>query len=396
MPKLIDLDISEFIRKPDKPVTKVIDGTINTFIPGQQNSVDNTEPEQYNLFAQTYKEPDFRQDPASHRDESLKDASTLALMERATEETTQSDIKLPFGPLRSLDIRRIKSTVDLIEQLTNDISLNEYNLPIYIYRPDMLDFQYITHGIAAYLGWKDPSSGPPGTTTTSFSPAKHAVDEIEGIQSSIDAALVVLDYTEGFPTLPSGNMFWEKLDFEPQESYAMFLAYLEMGGVRKISGLISYPLEEVKLNFHLYYWGYRVKAYELYRAVHHQKVRIQRALMAEDDHYIIAGKMLQKVSVFLESLVLSEENLTPDKAVHILEKLVKIQRISAGLPANGESKENHAPRTPGSTSTIITQITAQQGTTQQQQDIDYDLLKEDPDAIDLAQKLIVSMQSRGN
>lgn len=45
----------------------------------------------------------------------------------------------------------------------------------------------------------------------------------------LKAAYVPLSYDEGYPTLPDGRPFWNKLDFEPMDAYIAFQAYLEQG-----------------------------------------------------------------------------------------------------------------------------------------------------------------------
>lgn len=66
------------------------------------------------------------------------------------------------------------------------------------------------------------------------------------------------------------------------------------------------------------------------------------------------------------------------------------------MPANGESKENTSPRSETPVNVIMQQITQSGGGSQQRKGDDVDLLMEDPDSVDLAQELIIRMQTNAN
>lgn len=334
------------------------------------------------------KEPEFLQDPCRDREGAI----ALTSESPAISGEVISPRAPLFGPLRSLDPYRLNSHWQLIEQLTGSLPLNEYDLPVFIYRADMLDYVQIANTLlAASTG---TTADPQIATTTSFGPAQHPADSMQDIQASLEAATLPLTYDEGYPVLPSGVPFWSQMEFESVEAYKAFISYLELGGVRQISNLISYEIDEVREYFHTYYWSFRVKAFDLYRVAHHQKVKLQRMLSTEDNHFKMAEKLITKVQTYLEGMILDDENISPEKAINMLEKLVKIQRISAGLPANGESKETDGSRrTVAPVNVIMQQISAGAGTGARKVDSDVDLLLEDPDAVDLAQELIIKMQN---
>lgn len=307
-----------------------------------------------------------------------------------------SHVAQPFamqGPLRGVNPLGIASAWQLIQQLMPNLPMNEYALPVYIYRADMLDFSYILRKLGAVHS----------TTTTSFPPASggapagmevttnSALQEIYGL---LDAATVPLSYDEGYPVLPNGQPFWGRLEFESPEAYSAFTTYLNLGGARQLSSLVAYDIGTLNEYFYQYYWGFRVKAFDLYRVAHHQKLKLERMLSAENKHFEVAGRMLQKIEAYLESTVLDDDTMTPDKAILILEKLVKIQRVSVGLPANGESKETDgSKRQVAPLQVIMQQVSQNSGSTERPQD-DISLLLENPDTVNLAQDLILKMQQK--
>lgn len=331
-----------------------------------------------------YEEPKFRQDPARHREDHNGSATTpTGLVARRT------------GPLKGVDPKKVASVWQLLEQLNPGLPLNEYGLPVYVYRPDMLDYAAVVRALTA-------SEQSTVATTTSFPPAQHAVPgqhtatsaSMAEVQQGLEAAIVPLTYNEGFPVTPGGMPFWMQLEFEPKEAYDAFVSYLELGGARQLSALIAYNLEELREYFHTYYWGFRVKAFDLYKVAHHQKVKLQRMLSTEDSHFKIAEKLLKKVEAYFEGKELDDEDLSADKVVGMLEKLVKIQRVSVGLPANGESKEADGDKRKVTPVQILMQQISQNGSENRSNTAnEVDLLLEDPDAVDMAQELIIKMQN---
>lgn len=287
------------------------------------------------------------------------------------------------GPLKNVQASQINATFQLIEQLTTSIPLNEYKLPLFIYRPDMLDHTFVAKSLAA---------GGQSTTPTSVGPAQRAGDGLEELDAHLNAAVVPLTYNEGYPVTPAGIPFWSKLEFEPQSAYDAFIEYLELGGARQISSLQAFDLDEVREFFHMFYWTFRVKAFDLYKVAHHQQQKLQRMLSTEDNHYIMAQQLVNRVYNYLQTTDLNEETITPDKAVAMLEKLVKVQRISVGLPANGESKENTGNnRQVTPVNVIMQQISQTNEATTDNQTNGIDLLLENPDSVDLAQQLIIRL-----
>jgi len=327
-------------------------------------------------------------------------ASTNPLMMAAAARDKDLEFKIPYGPLRTLNPSHMALKYQLFEQLSNSIPLNEFDLPNYYYRADMLDHNAIREGLREIHGLtqQDPYAGAPPTTAL-FSPHKGRANRLRELQTLLDAATVSLDYSEGFPKTDKGLPYWQQLEAEPRECHSAFIDYLEMGGARQLHLLSAYDLTDLKSWFHIYGWNYRVRAFDLFKIANAQKVRLQRMLSTEDDHYFMAERILKTVDKYVGDNIqdlLGAEDL--GSLVGILEKLVKVQRISIGLPAAGgpvpEQKPQGAP-----TIHVITQQVVEQGRQSiraEAEDGGFNLLQDDPDSLEIAQELIIRTQKTSN
>lgn len=291
------------------------------------------------------------------------------------------------GPLRGLTFTRDIHPWQIMQHLANNLPLNDYKLPSMIYRPDMIDFQQLR---LLFSGLQSTAT----TTTVSFPSDQGGIGNVRqqimmSLSDILSAAEVQLDYSEGYPMLPNGMALWQQFDWEAPETYNMFVSYLELEGVRMVSDLKSYPLDIARANLHMHYWLIRVKAYELYKVAASHKKRMQRLLSVDDNHFAIAEKAMKKLQGYLETATFDDTTLSPDKAVAMFEKLSKIQRVAAGLNANGEKDGTE----PGKVAPV--QVTMQQivqrseGTTKVEEDHPIDILNERPDLLDAAQDLIL-------
>lgn len=313
---------------------------------------------------------------------------------------TEEPVRLPYGPLRNLNPSFLSFKWQLIEQLTKGLPLNEFDLPLFVYRPDMLDHNSLRETLRAVhntssAGLTDATGST--TTTIHIHPIGRASDVTQA-QSMLDSATIPLTYYEGFPVTPSGLPFWEKLTYEPKEAYNAFIDYLEMGGARQLYLLVAYDLGELKDWFHSFYWGYRVRSFDLFKLANAQKIKLQRMLQTEDSHFMMAEKLIKGVMNHLNTdnnLQSKIEELDLDKLVAVLDKLVKVQRISVGLAANGGNDPDMKPRRDPSVSIVMQQIT-NDGSQRKADADDFDLLQDDPESIELAQELIIKTQKAGN
>lgn len=313
--------------------------------------------------------------------------------------------------------------------LARGLPMNEFGLPEFFYSPDMLDTEALIHAL-------DPSRKPTSDSqiTDEVSTPEEQLalpfmmDDISGAlpeasdtnthllraspDSQIDVstcadpyallscAVVMLSYDEGFAALHNGQPWWGQLPCEPADAYVAFETYAELQGIRRFQKVAEIDerltLQQVEEWSSMYYWPLRVRALDLYMQANHQKLRLQRAQGTEESHYQLASRTIKRLVQYLDNVALNDETLLPEDAVKMIEKLVKIERISVGLPANGESKENFTPRAPQSVQVLMQQISQNASDNQNAQEhsgITLDaMLLDDPDAVDSAQRLILRMQ----
>lgn len=349
----------------------------------QQISTSEEVDEEYQKLIYSEADPDTGVGRFREEDDPLAPVrvTRYSLENPAAKVVSVDDLSVAFrkhGPLRGITSDRITDKASLIALLGFSLPLNEMDLPIFFYRPDMVDERLIKETLE---GVEKRVEG-----------AEKALDSVADM---LKAAQVYLNYSEGFPTLPNGMPFWAQFVFEPKAAAHSFELYLELGGARNLINVTAYSMEELLEYSNMFYWNYRAKAFDLYRVANHQKLKLQRMLSTEDDHYNIAQNLIRKVMEYMNSIDLDEENMAPDKAVAMLEKLVKIQRISTGLPASGESKENNASRQVTPVNVIMQQIGTQDRREIKADEPELDLLQ-DPEAFDLAQDLIIRLQKDGD
>jgi hypothetical protein len=324
---------------------------------------------------------------------------------RDREPTLESLINMvPNGPLRAIRTDLVNDKADLLEQLTKALPLNEFDLPIYLYRPDLLDEQFILeHMNLLRTNVHSPSlQAPDPTATTTSSPAEGEVPNLHGetglitkpisysdIQAHLDAAIVTLSYDEGFPTLRNGTPLWQRLDFEPQDAFNAFIEYLDLGAKRSLHALILTPLEQNRQYFHTYFWAFRVRAFDLFQIATAQKQRIARMLNTEDNHYKLAEKLMGTVTSVLDQFTTEEvKEVGFEKLVKLLDPLSKLQRISAGLPANGALSADERIAAP-TTNIIMQQIAEKAPRKQVDEDDTTDMLYGNDEILEAAQDLIL-------
>lgn len=329
-------------------------------------------------------EPDFELRGADNNSEAYIESN-----DRSPTVSAYKPSKIPQfkGVLRHFNPVGIKTPRDFLAAIAKNIPINDYGLPAYIIRADMLDVNWIVDNINIALNISSPT------------PAQ--VEGMQDVEAHLDSASVPLDYSQGYPTLPNEQAMWKQLDYEPAEQYQMFLHYLGQDGIREISRIDKFEPTVVSEAAVLYYWSYRSRAYDMYRVVHHSRQKIQRALSIENKHFEMAEKLMAKLGKYFENMELTDggngdddidPNITPEKAVGMMEKLVKIQRISAGLPAMGESKENQLLRP------NLTPVDGMQQLVRDKVRVDDDtedaleMLGDDPDDIVAAQELVIRMQ----
>jgi hypothetical protein len=279
--------------------------------------------------------------------------------------------QLPAGPLRLLDKTALTSRKDIQEQLTKTLPLNDLNMPIFIYRTDMIDPLTFEPMVAGNM----------------------SAEQIRGITNMLNAATIRLDYSESYPILPSGSPLWERLPFETEQEFAVFKEYLSQDGTRQASAISSVHPDVIKEYFHCNYWLTRANAWDLFRVANHQRKKLQRQTQLEEDHNAIAERLLNKLRPAIEAIEIEEFKGSPEKLIKSISEVTKIQRIANGLPANGTSEVDTQVKRADSLEVIMEQVVDKSGGRRKSIGQDaVDELIDDPDAIDDMQRMIVRFQ----
>lgn len=267
--------------------------------------------------------------------------------------------------LRGIDLTKTIDRRTLIIGLTKNLPVNEFNLPIYLYRPDLIDIT------VAQTSSIDEDYAP--------------------LTEMLRNAEVPLDYSEGFPAIESGTPIWGRLPFEEDIAFNAFLQYLDQPGTRMISLLDSYPPEDIRSWPALNYWQTRALAYDMYKVVHHHRLREHRILKLNDRHYIEAEKAFDKLAKALGDKLNDQEALkemTPNEMIKAMESVVKIQRMAAGLSTTGQPKEENR----STTNVEVAMREVSQTSTPQivhDDNLDMSTLLNDPKLLEKAQEVVI-------
>lgn len=280
------------------------------------------------------------------------------------ESTDHTLVPYTHHALRSAKIDDIHTRADLIKELAKHIPTNEFGLPIYIYRADLLDVSTII------------SSMKRGDATF--------VDEM------LSAAVVHIWYTQGFPTLKDETPLWGKLDYEAKESYDAFLAYAEQVGVRNLQACTAWPPEQLQEWFYLNFWMVRARALDIFKAAHHARLREHRIMSLEGNHFVEGERIFKRLVRAIEGKSDSElKELEIDKLINALEKVTKIQRASVGLGSTPGVKGAEIPK---ATSVEVTLREAANYEAKPLESDEFDAtLLADPEIIRQAQELIIKV-----
>jgi len=272
--------------------------------------------------------------------------------------------------------------LQVFERLANTIPQNDFGLPIFLYRADLV---------------------PPNLEN---------LDEKER-NGHLQAASITISYREGFPTFQYGIPLWGQMDHEPSADFNLFQQYLELGnskGYRQLADLERQPDVEGLISLRglqeLYtynFWAPRAKAHDLFIAASHRKLREARIMSAENMHYMEAENLLSRLRKQFD-VIFSEEALQaipPDKAVNMLSKLHLLQQRALGIDGSQGKGQNNGEGPPAHATMEVTlrQMAKDSGATiqaeQGQKNNSLDLLLNDPQAAGMAQELIVRMSVKG-
>jgi hypothetical protein len=200
---------------------------------------------------------------------------------------------------------------DAVALLSKDIGFNQYGLPEFFIRSDLL----------------------PLTAGTPITPY------------DIDAASVGLFYREGYPTTEAGTAFWNQLPHEPMAAFILLQKYInqaETHGIRQLELLAveeDTELETLRQMSLEFFWSSRARAYDLFISAAEMKKRQFRTRKMESVHFDQAQSLMDGL---MQKFNIGDENwwdeLSVKEAIEMMDVLVKIQRLSMGLTgANASS-----------------------------------------------------------
>lgn len=292
--------------------------------------------------------------------------------------------------IRKPTVRRslepVNKRAETMKRIVNNLPLNEFGLPLYIYRSDMIPPDLY-----------DPDYGDDG-------------DRIR----VLDAATVSLDYLDGAPSLPNGMPLWSQLPFEGVREFQLFLRYLGAVKLDEDTGNINAPLRMLEnvsaesgqsaeylreLSF-THYWQYRVKAHDLFMVASYQKQRETRAIFVENSQFKKTGKWLNKFEEMFETMMEDEDiiyDIEPKKLFDMFMEMMRHQRISVGLPANGRNTEEAGPKN-ASLEVLMRDVAIKAGEKTRNVEEDskmVDELLEDPEALAQLQNMIIQTSKKG-
>lgn len=243
-------------------------------------------------------------------------------------EVEEADFKQVANPTNTIILPLNSTHGEAIQHLSNTIPTNEYGLPLYYIRSDMVDWTSIdSYGYLDY-------------------------DQLE-------VACEALQYTDGFPTLRSGSPFWSPLAHEPYDAHILFKQFLaldEITGIRLLDDLSTQenvPLDHVRELSLEYFWSARARSYDLFIVAAEAKRREVRTRKTEDSHFTLAGGILEKVVNRINNNPDLIEKMDAKDLFDLFEQMVKVQRLSLGLTGAQASTNNNMPMNPGSSVEFI-------------------------------------------
>ncbi len=315
----------------------------------------------------------------------------------------------------------IDNRVELVRSLTSRLALNEFGLPDGIYRPDLLllDAEKESDDIRSSASTRSIETPAP----TSDDHSSSMVDEdstaltlppeaksSNGVSDSpiaireLQVAWMSLCYDEGFPTLENGLPFWSRLEFEPHSSYETFQRYLLQGGAGArqlylIADEFSLDTTTLQDYYHLYYWDFRCRAYDIFTTAERRRISALRRMSVEDEHYTSATKVHELAMEYIEGDEF-KELMTPKTALEALRLSTQLHRVSAGLPAAGPPNGSQGAKGGGALSEHVTDIRValrqvanmpegKAPTLEINSDDDIARILDDPEATEIAQELLV-------
>lgn len=284
-------------------------------------------------------------------------------------ETTSTDLALSSSAMVSMQLNPKATT---IKNLSQSIPLNDYGLPEYLYRADLID----------------PTLNNNDNTLQ-------------------DIAIMHLDYSQGFAALPNGEAIWLPLPYEDPKSYGAFQAFLDMprasnsdAPVRQLNllkPLTGCSSMELLSMSYMYYWPQRVRAYDLFMIASHTKAKELRTSGLENTHYNKAEKFIAFAEEYLEGVFADPETagLSAKEAFDIMHKMMLMQRLSVGLSPNGAHAGKDINAVPQNASIEVIMQTVAKNAGDKKDDKSASnltqLLYQNPEMLEQAQRIVIQV-----
>ncbi len=320
--------------------------------------------------------------------------------------------------------------IEAIRALTAELPLNDFGLPVGIYRTDLLpfhDYQPVGNGrkhdlliTDDPLIRDDPGVEQEGAPATDI--AEHVFRTAGFPTKALTVAFMPLQYDEGYPSFDNGMPFWQRLEYEPTDAYEAFQKYLHMSlgrvssgddfeedydglaasGTRSIAHMAAeqYPdgdllqmIDVFKGYYHLYYWGMRAHAYDLCRVAQYRKQQEHRAIETQDEHYIVSRRIRHRLMKYFDDEEEFWGLMTPKIGLEMFKAMTQLERVSAGIPAAGPMSEEAAARggTPFEVElqTVALRNQTSKGVTITDEGELLDAALEDPASTEILQRMII-------
>jgi len=319
--------------------------------------------------------------------------------------------------------------------------MNDFGLPTGIYRTDLLPYHdYKEHsptiapvapmgGNGVGVGVIEHSDIENDLSLTSVPQEEQTELDIYRIAGfpaeSLHGAFMPLQFDEGFPAFENGQPFWSRLEYEPNDAFEAFQKYLQMSlgtpgtvpkyddtdneydgtsatGTRNISILAANQFVDKQVlqmaqiyqqYYHLYYWGMRAHAYDLYRIAQYRTQQELRMVETQDEHYVQTRRLRHRLMQYMNNEEEFWDMMTPKTGIDMFKTVTTLERISAGLPASGPINEaNEANR--GKPFEVTLRSVAQTNRRVQNVSLDeegevLDKALEDPETTEVLQELII-------
>lgn len=289
-------------------------------------------------------------DPCRSRDEDMSSTHDNAV-------TVLEGIETPINT-HGINLSRIETRLDLVKEAARTLPLNEFNLPTYIYRTDLLN-----------------------------------VDMLDHLEDMLTSAKIFLEYHHGFPTIKNDLPLWSQLEWEPKVAFEAFLQYLELPGGRTLRGIPNIAPDLLVQYYHMYYWGPRALSFDMFVTAHHERLRHQRIFEIEDTHWQASKTLFARLNNAVERI--DDDKLAemePDKLIKMMAAAVNMQRLAAGLPTGGHHKGAEEGSKAPSIEVSMRQMAENSGVTPTApQELDFSGIYNDPEALKAAQSIIIKV-----